>query len=193
VTTADKFKCDLPPDADRPWITSKLMARVVKQDDGCWIWTGSKGSSGYGQITIKGQRWIVTRLMHVLHNGAIPPRQYLCHTCDTPPCCNPAHLFVGTMSDNIQDSISKGRNACRRVTHCPKGHPLSGDNVWYQTCEGRWTTRQCRLCNLAKMRRKAGWPEHLWYMEESVPKGYMVDRQTGNIVPCAARRASAEG
>jgi predicted amino acid dehydrogenase len=33
------------------------------------------------------------------------------HRCDTPRCCNPAHLFLGTQLDNIADATAKGRVA----------------------------------------------------------------------------------
>lgn len=31
------------------------------------------------------------------------------HTCDNPPCCNPAHLRCGTQKENIEDKYTKGR------------------------------------------------------------------------------------
>ena len=32
------------------------------------------------------------------------------HRCDNPLCCNPDHLFIGTVVDNARDRDCKGRN-----------------------------------------------------------------------------------
>lgn len=55
--------------------------------------------------------WRANRAAWVLVNGPIPDGMLVCHHCDNPPCCNPAHLFLGTNSDNIADRDAKGRQA----------------------------------------------------------------------------------
>lgn len=37
------------------------------------------------------------------------------HSCDNPPCCNPAHLSAGTNQQNLADAAAKGRLSGRRV------------------------------------------------------------------------------
>lgn len=91
---------------------ARFWARFDKSDgpDACWLWQGSHSAGGYGKTAINGQCDIYThRLAYELSYGPIPPGQFVCHRCDNPPCGNPAHLWLGTNHDNVQDSVSKGR------------------------------------------------------------------------------------
>jgi HNH endonuclease len=88
----------------------------VSRGEGCWLWVGSVLKSGYGQIEIKtgpGKRDRRTERAHriawMLSFGQIPEGAEVLHTCDTPLCVRPDHLFLGTQADNIADCISKGR------------------------------------------------------------------------------------
>jgi hypothetical protein len=79
------------------------------------VWTGSKDRKGYGKIGIgslkDGTRGIATvpRVAWVLTYGPIPEGLCVLHRCDNPPCCRPAHLFLGTRAENRADMLAKGR------------------------------------------------------------------------------------
>lgn len=79
--------------------------------DECWEWQGKRLATGYGFLwyrrTIQAHRlaWIL------FHGMEPPPKMYVRHTCDNPPCCNPNHLRLGTPRDNTQDMMGKGRHA----------------------------------------------------------------------------------
>lgn len=94
-------------DLDRFWSNVD-----VRGPEDCWPWIGSIGANGYGKIGIKGRFYTASRLAWFIANGE-QPRGCVCHTCDNPPCCNPAHLWVGTILQNMRDAQKKGRYSNR--------------------------------------------------------------------------------
>lgn len=96
------------PPAPRPNTLDDFWPRVNKTD-GCWLWTGARGSTGYGVMPINGKRWGAHRLSWLLAFGPIPAGLHVCHRCDTPLCVRPDHLFLGTRFDNMSDAARKGR------------------------------------------------------------------------------------
>ena len=97
----------------RPSTPEDFWRRVDKSGD-CWPWLGPKDRDGYGRLTYQGRRMhSAHRLSWKLANGPIPKGMCVCHRCDNPPCCNPAHLWLGTNQDNMDDKVSKGRHSYR--------------------------------------------------------------------------------
>lgn len=77
---------------------------------GCREWLGRKRNArGYGYISLHGKTFATHRVAWTFVNGLIPEGLYVCHQCDNPPCCEPAHLFLGTQFDNMRDCKQKGR------------------------------------------------------------------------------------
>jgi hypothetical protein len=89
-----------------------------KGENECWNWIGFKKQTGYGQIrgldkNRKSKMLRSHRVSWILTNGEIPDSLCVLHKCDNPSCVNPKHLFLGTIKDNVQDMIKKGRNFLR--------------------------------------------------------------------------------
>lgn len=83
--------------------------------NGCWNWTRSKMSAGYGNINVtankKKHNFRVHRLSYEIHFGEIPKGVGVLHSCDNPACCNPEHLTLGTHKKNMHEMAKKGRAA----------------------------------------------------------------------------------
>lgn len=97
----------------RPVLTvmERIWARIVQgPTDSCWPWPGATTPKGYPKIGH--QRRTVYVHQAVLEEKLGRPLRSgyeACHTCDNPPCCNPAHLWEGTHSENMQDMLTKNR------------------------------------------------------------------------------------
>lgn len=80
----------------------------------CWEWTASIRKDGYGQFTLNSKNCLAHRASWIIYNGVIPNKLFVLHKCDNPKCVNPAHLFLGTNQDNVDDRERKGRNNAPR-------------------------------------------------------------------------------
>lgn len=107
------------PLREKPTEKERFMRLVAEDRAGCWLWAGTRLPQGYGQFrtgsVIDGSRRYerAHRAAWRLFKGPIPGDLVVCHACDNPPCVNPGHLFLGTLSDNAQDALAKGRLRAR--------------------------------------------------------------------------------
>lgn len=119
----------------------------------CWLWTGARHPFGYGEISIQRQRHRLHRLLYEWTWGPIPDGMVVMHACDTPACCKPSHLGLGTPKANVHDAIGKGRfdpgAVFRNRVACKRGHPFDAENTLFDT-DGY---RKCRECSNAPRRR----------------------------------------
>lgn len=92
---------------------ARLWSRVaVGQKSACWLWQGAFFENGYGVFNWGRATLRAHRVGYELFYGvAVPVDHVVMHKCDTPACCNPSHLEVGTPDDNVRDRNSKGRQA----------------------------------------------------------------------------------
>jgi hypothetical protein len=94
-------------------LRSRFLSFVRRDPSGCWLWTGAKDRDGYGVIADAGRTLGAHRVSYELHKRPLPPGALIMHSCDTPPCVNPAHLSVGTKRSNAADMTAKGRRATK--------------------------------------------------------------------------------
>lgn len=124
---------------------------VTLGPEGCWPWTGSRDSQGYGRVHFHGQH-PAHRVAYTLARGPIPPGRQVDHLCRRSDCVNPWHLEPVSPSENVQRGLNVRLRAWKRLRdRCRSGHDLTDPaNVYLFPSRGR---RACRPCTLARQRR----------------------------------------
>jgi hypothetical protein len=130
-------------------LPERFWAKVsVDPETGCWLWIAGLYWDGYGKFSVQRQHRRAHRVAYEALVGLIPDGLVVDHVrergCASRACVNPSHLELVTQQTNVArgDAASVTRARFRRITHCPKGHPYEGDNL-YQRSGGR---RICRAC-----------------------------------------------
>lgn len=129
---------------------SSFWDRVVKQEDGCWLWTGNT-SRGYGSVTLEQYHTSAHRLSYLLTYGTpVPEGKEIHHTCGVRRCVNPDHMEVVTRKEHKRLSPNDITTKLAQKTECVRGHPFTPENIYLY--KGR---RHCRACRRYKPKDRA--------------------------------------
>lgn len=122
----------------------RILSRCIRIGE-CLVWQGYRADDGYGAAKVAGKMLKVHRVVWQATHGEIPIGMEIDHVkargCTSRACCNIEHLEAVTRRENVLRSDSPGALHARK-THCPKGHPLSGDNL----VKSETQARRCLIC-----------------------------------------------
>jgi hypothetical protein len=94
----------------RPEMTPYVLDNIQPiPETGCWLYLGWWDRQKYAVINKHGETFFAHRAFYEHFKHLISDDLHVCHKCDTPPCVNPDHMFLGTRFDNMSDSGRKGR------------------------------------------------------------------------------------
>jgi hypothetical protein len=117
---------------------------VVCDECGCWRWTGSRDSSQYAKLKLRGKTLILHRYVYEALVGEIPDGMTIDHlNCTLRWCVNPAHMQVVSALDNTLRA-----NATR-------WHDVKFDDTGNAT-----DRRHCKSC--ASFKAVAVHPDPVW-------------------------------
>jgi hypothetical protein len=97
----------------RPSLADRFWGKVDKRGPNeCWLWTAAVNEHGYGVMRPQGKSGGPTIKAHrvsLMLAGVDIEGQFVLHSCDNPPCVNPAHLSAGTQKQNVADMVNRQR------------------------------------------------------------------------------------
>lgn len=88
-----------------------LGRRIEPQPDGCWIFRGDPDNYGIARYSPQGRTLVVHRFVYETLVRELDDDEHLHHHCQTPGCCNPAHLEPMSPKEHAQEHARLRRSA----------------------------------------------------------------------------------
>ena len=146
-------------------LVDRLQKKLKVMSNGCWEWQGTRNKCGHGRIwhLPSASKIYTHRAMWEIVFNLIPDGLCVLHSCDNPPCCNPAHLFLGTKADNMADMIAKGRDRKLKGEEAPNSK-LTWDQVRAIRADNRSSRKigseyGIDYSNVSRIKRGESWKE----------------------------------
>jgi hypothetical protein len=103
---------------DKIYIDRFNAKHEPEPNSGCWLWTASVDTGGYGHMGVNRRLVLAHRLSWMIHKNKSPAGFVVMHKCDIPCCVNPDHLMLGTQSENVADRDKKKRRVALKGEAC---------------------------------------------------------------------------
>ncbi len=116
----------------------------MERSGDCFLWTGGKSKSGYGCIQTDGRTERTHRIAYKIFVGPVDIDEEVCHTCDNPLCMNLDHLFIDDHQGNMDDMVTKSRQA-RHVgesNHLARFSNEQAEDIRLQYARGEVTQKE---------------------------------------------------
>ena len=139
---------------NRPSTTSNIerFEKKIGDRSHCWTWAGTLHSNGYGlfDVRVATNSWKKVWAHRFAFETFVRPladKETVDHLCRNIRCVNPSHLDGCSNHENNLRAPNTLAGANIRKIQCPKGHPYSGENLYYDGGK-----RRCRECTREKNR-----------------------------------------
>jgi len=129
---------------------ARFMAKVEKQDGGCWLWIGAQGGKGehrYGVFRAGGNFTTAHRHAYAHWVGTLVEGDRsvtIDHTCGVKLCVNPEHLRQVAHGENLLASDRTVNSINKAKKYCINGHKFTANNTYVHPRTGMRSCRQCK-------------------------------------------------
>lgn len=144
----------------------RIHPETLPNASGCWTHTTVPTSGGYGQFMMNGESYNLHRISWWLHNGCpSEPHNYhdshrfhIAHLCDNKECCNPEHIQLQTVGQNVADGVARCRAKKQVKQPIRNSEPCYECKEHHKSCDGGIPCERCKENGLECVKKE--WKPH---------------------------------